>query len=131
MISKFNLEEVKTCPECGKEFKNNDKRRVYCSDECGANAWKKYMKKRMREIRRKRFTPKMMEKMLWLKNNQQFADDIIIDECWICGSKEDLISHHVKYYPLCITKVLCHSCSDFLHKSLLRGKKCKPRIIKV
>jgi len=88
------------------------------------------MKERKRRLRQQRWTDEMSEKMKWLKENQQFAENIFLDRCWVCETTKNLILHHVKYYPECITKVLCRSCSDFLHKSLLRGKRCRPKIIR-
>lgn len=126
---KINTEEERLCPECKTKLPN-DRRIRYCSQKCEIEARRKYMMERMRELRALRWTEEMSEKMKWLKENQQFADDIVLDQCWICGSKENLQLHHVKYYPICLTKVLCKTCSEFLHKSLLRGKRCKPKIIR-
>jgi hypothetical protein len=129
MVFRIELEEKRFCI-CGTQLPN-DKRIKYCSSKCEIEARRIYMMERMRKLRAQRWTDEMSEKMKWMKDNQQFADDIILDKCWVCNSTENLLVHHVKYYPECIQKVLCHSCSDFLHKSLLRGKKCKPRIIKI
>jgi hypothetical protein len=125
----INLIEKRQCPECEKELPD-DRRIKYCSRECEYEARKKYMADRMRKLRAQRWTEEMSKRMGWLKENQQFAENITLDKCWVCGSKENLQLHHVKYYPECITRVLCKSCSEFLHKSLLRGKRCRPKIIK-
>jgi hypothetical protein len=122
----INLTEKRFCPECGKELQN-DRRIKYCSRECEFEARRKYMMERMRKLRAQRWTLDMSKKMGWLKENQQLSEDIILDKCWVCGSKEKLLWHHVKYHPECIGKVLCRSCHEFLHKSLLRKKKCKPK----
>jgi hypothetical protein len=126
----FNYSEIKTCPICKTEFKNVDNRVVYCSNKCRIKAWNDYMKERMRKQREHPFTEEMMEKMKWLKENQQFTYNIIYDECWVCGSKENLLWHEIKYQPECISKILCKSCHEFLHKSLLRRRKCRPIRIK-
>jgi len=76
-----------------------------------------------------KWTEDMSRRMKYLATNQQFAEDIPeipMVECWVCHSKEKLIIHHVKYYPKIEVKILCKTCSEFLHKALLKGKKCRP-----
>ena len=77
-----------------------------------------------------KWTEDMSERMKYLVTHQQFAEDIPEIpkvECWVCRSKEKLIIHHIKYYPIIEVKILCRSCSEFLHKALLKGKKCRPK----
>jgi hypothetical protein len=127
----FKYAETKVCPICGNSFEAKYLRTKYCSTECSHKAWVNYINERMKFQRAHRFTPEMMEKMKWLKDNQQFTYDIIYDECWVCGSKENLLWHEVRYQPECVSRILCKSCHEFLHKSLLRRKKCRPIRVRV
>jgi predicted nucleic acid-binding Zn ribbon protein len=130
MNLKIELDDKRYCIVCGAQLPLSDKRIRYCSSNCEIIGRNEYMRERMRYLRALKWTDKMSEKMDWLKKNQQSAKDIILDECWVCGSKENLILHHVKYYPICEYKVLCRKCHSFLHHSLLRRKKCMPQIVK-
>lgn len=148
------------CKNCGTVFwtKSRGKEPKYCSDKCRCEAWKKYMRKYMRRRRLNKklktgsltieefdrklaefiriekniieWTDEMSERMTYLVTHQQFANNITLDnKCWVCESKENLVQHHVSYIPTDV-KVLCRSCHEFLHKVLLNGRKCKPKIIK-
>lgn len=117
---------IVNCLVCNKQFEGFIRRfpPKYCSDKCKCkgqllqqNKWRK----KMREIKR----------MTWLRENQQFRKDMPIlldkEECWVCGSKEKLILHHVKYFPKVIVKTICKSCHEYLHKQLLGNKRCVPQ----
>lgn len=114
-----------TCSICGTVFEGYIRKfpPKYCSNEC------RYKGQLIRQRQWKQKS-RQRKRMKWLKENQQFREDmpIMLDkECWICGSNEDLLLHHVKYYPKVVKKTLCRSCHEFLHKGLLRRKKCTPR----
>jgi len=136
------------CRFCGASIPSKDRRIKYCSSKCESGARARYMRERMQKKRQKnelippraqffpdekgaiQWTDEMSEKMRYLKENQQSCDEIVLDMCWVCGSKEDLILHHVKYHPVCELKVLCRKCHSFLHHSLLRHKKCQSIIVR-
>lgn len=68
--------------------------------------------------------------LIELAKEQQFIEDSSInaqteaDCCKACGSKADLIEHHITYCP--VKKViLCKRCHTYLHLSLLNARKCK------
>jgi len=112
------------CKICGKKFEGCKRRYYpkYCSDKCG-------YKGQILKQKERRKKQKENNRMLWLVKNQQFAIEILLDKCWVCGSTKNLVNHHVKYYPA-VRKTLCRSCHEFLHKSLLVKKRCKPIFIK-
>jgi len=112
-----------TCEICGKTFGGIVRRfpPKYCSDEC------RYKGQLLHQKRWKR-KHLAIKRMKWLVENQQFIDDKPLDdECWVCGSKENLLNHHVKYKPRVVEKTLCKSCHEWLHKALLNSKKCAPK----
>ena len=112
------------CKICNKEFEGYIRRYPpkYCSGKCAYKGYILEQKERRNKEKKKR-------RMSWLVKNQQFSFEILLDKCWICDSIENLVNHHVKYYPV-IRKTLCRSCHEFLHKSLLRKKRCKPIFIR-
>jgi len=47
-------------------------------------------------------------------------------KCFVCGSKEKLVVHHIRYVPTSKTILLCPSCHVFLHNKLLKKERCRP-----
>jgi len=140
------------CGGCGKEI-IGDKRKRYCNDECYLKVWReklnrKYAEKQQRKLierikrierleetksetlrlERNREKLKSVRKFLIkLAKRQQFPKPYKKrTKCEACDCMENLVEHHVKYYP--IEKVtLCRSCHDYLHHNILGKKRIKPR----
>lgn len=74
------------------------------------------------------WTNEMTKKIVKLAKEQQFGKEVEIKKtkCYICKSKENLVIHHIRYFPKPKTVVLCQSCHMLLHRTLLKSKKCRP-----
>lgn len=110
------------CDICGTEFVGRKGRYParYCSDEC---RYKGQLKRQLEWKHKER----AKKRMKWLMDHQEFVEAKPLDkECWVCGATENLINHHVRYHIRVIEKTLCRSCHQWLHKTLLNGKKCSP-----
>jgi hypothetical protein len=109
------------CDICETEFIGRKGRYParYCSDDC---SYKGQLKRQLEWKHKER----QKSRMKWLVNHQEFAPDIPLEkECWVCGSIENLIGHHVRYTKV-LKKTLCRTCHEFLHHALLKQKKCRP-----
>ena len=147
-ITTFNIEEPKEtikatplkkeriCLRCNKVFEPNSKNQDYCSKECWRKNWNENMRKKQAEDRQEekmflklsKLSKEQIDKFNELMERQQFIEDMPMIEkntCYICGARENLIEHHIRYIPE-EKIILCKSCHIFLHMSLLKGRKCKP-----
>ena len=97
---------IKKCirVECNKEFETNNPHKVYCSDRCRKLSYEK--KHRIDRIRRQRIHNKDRKEIKELSN-----------ECWFCGSKENLERHHITYIEKGDSEIikLCRNCHSKLH----------------
>lgn len=127
--------QKKPCGFCGNLFTPKRIDIKYCSDKCRIAVQREYARK---DMLRRRYGKKFSIRKEIIKNleeiakRQQFEDEIqVIDsKCFACGSKENLIEHHIRYIPE-EKIILCTKCHIFLHKCILNGQKCRPKIVKI
>lgn len=87
----------KRCVLCGRDFLPQSPFRKYCSKSC----------------RQKTYNSRNRDKRILAARHYYQKEK---DNCWFCGSTEDLENHHVRYVDdLREVIVACRSCHKKLH----------------
>ncbi len=72
-------------------------------------------------------TNEQKEKVIWLRSQQQLRSEVFnnhIQQCFICGATQDLLLHHIKYWPP-QEVILCRNCHLAVHAEQFRKKRIK------
>ena len=75
-----------------------------------------------------RYTPEQISMFIEIAERQQIIPEYIKESepCYICGSTENVVEHHVSYVPE--EKIdFCARCHSILHIIFLKQKKVRPK----